>query len=92
HAEAAAARRTARLLADTVTAIQHRALEASWSGYRAGTTDLSMVFESAHRVYAEETALVRARQELAHAAARLIALTGRADLLGFNLPITRSPR
>jgi outer membrane protein TolC len=92
HAGAAAARRTVGLLADTVTAIQHRALEASWSGYRAGTTDLSMVFESAHRVYEQEVALVRARQELAHAAARMIALTGRADLLGFHLPIARSPR
>ena len=90
HAAAVAARRSVTLLADTVIAIQHRALEASWSGYRAGTTDLWRVFESAHALYAEEIALVRARQELARAQSRLFALTGRADLLGIALPETRS--
>lgn len=92
HADAAAARRTVGLLADTVTAVQHRALEASWTSYRAGTTDLWRVFESTHALYSEEIALIRARQELARAEARLVSLTGRADLLGVALPPTRSER
>lgn len=92
HAAAMASRRIVGLLADTVTAVQHRALEASWTSYRAGTTDLWRVFESTHALYAEELALIRARQEQARAEARLVSLTGRADLLGVALPPTRSER
>jgi outer membrane protein, heavy metal efflux system len=92
HAMAAAAQRTVSLLADTVTTIQHRAVEASWTSYRAGATDLWRVFESTHALYAEEIALVRARQELARSQARLVSLTGRGDLLGVALPGTRSER
>jgi outer membrane protein, heavy metal efflux system len=92
HAAAVAAGRTVRLFADTVTSIQHRAVEASWAAYRAGTTDLWRILEATHALYAEELALVRARQELARAHARLVALTGRADLLGVTLPTTRSDR
>lgn len=92
HASAAGARQMVSLLADTVIATQHRAVEASWTSYRAGTTDLWRVFEATHSLYGEEIALVRARQELARAEARLVALTGRADLLGVTLPETRSDR
>jgi outer membrane protein, heavy metal efflux system len=91
HAEAAARRRTMSLLADTVLTTQQRAVEASWSAYRAGTTDLWRVFESNHALYAEEIALARARQELAAAQARLVSLTGRTDLLGVALPVTGAP-
>jgi outer membrane protein TolC len=92
HAAAAAARRTVRLFADTVTSIQHRAVEASWAAYRSGTTDLWRILEATHALYAEEIALVRARQELARGQARLVALTGRGDLLGITLPTTRTDR
>lgn len=89
HAAARAAARTVRLLADTVVVTQQRALEASWSSYTAGGTDLWRVFEAAHALYEEEIALERARLNLARAQARLIALTGRGDLLGVALPETR---
>jgi outer membrane protein TolC len=92
HAAAAGAGRTARLFADTVTAIQHRAVEASWAAYRAGSTDLWRILEATHALYGEEIALARARLEQARAQGRLIALTGRADLLGVALPATRSER
>ena len=92
HAEAARAARTVSLLADSVIAVQHRAVEASWTSYRAGTTDLWRVFEATHSLYAEEIALVRARQERARAEARLVSLTGRGELLGVALPGTRSER
>ena len=90
HAAAAAAQRTVGLLADTVTTTQRRAVEASWTSYRAGTTDLWRVFESTHALYSEEIALVRARQELARAEARMVSLTGRGDLMGVALPASRS--
>ncbi|MBI5838202.1 MAG: TolC family protein [Candidatus Eisenbacteria bacterium] len=84
--EARAARRNVRLLADTVLVVQRRALEASWASYRAGATDLWRVFEASHELYNEEIALIRARQALARAEARLVALTGRVDLFGVVLP------
>jgi outer membrane protein TolC len=67
-------------------ATQRRAMNAAWSGYRAGTTELWRVFEVSHSVYAEEVALARAERDLARAQARLLALTGRGDLLGIALP------
>jgi outer membrane protein TolC len=88
HATAAAAQRTVHLLADTVLAIQRRAVEASWVSYRAGTTDLWRVFESVHALYAQEIAVIRARQELAGAQAQMLALTGRGDVVGVALPET----
>jgi len=91
HAAAAARRRAIGLLADTVLTTQQRAVEASWTAYRAGTTDLWRVFESNHALYAEEIALARARQELAGAQARLVSLTGRTDLLGVAPPVESRP-
>ena len=91
-AAAAAVRQSAGLIADTVIPVQSRAVEASWTSYRAGTTDLWRVFESTHALYDEETALIRARHDLARAQARLITITGRADLLGITVPGTRSQR
>ena len=92
HASAAAAQRTVGLLADTVVTTQRRAVDASWVSYRAGATDLWRVFESAHALYSEEIALMRARQELARAEAQMLSLTGRGDLLGVALPTPRSQR
>jgi len=86
HAEAAASVRTVGLLADTVVATQRRALEASWSAYTAGTTDLWRTLEAAHQLYMENLALTRAREALARAEAEFLALTGRGDLLGVPLP------
>lgn len=86
HAAAEAARRTAQLLADTVVTTERRALNASWSAYRVGATDLWRVLEATHSLYDGEIALARARQELARGAGRLLALTGRGDLLGVALP------
>jgi outer membrane protein TolC len=92
HVEMMAQGRTAVLLADTVITTLQRTIEASWTAYRAGTTDLWRVFESAHALYGHEIALARARQARARAEARLIALTGRTDLLGVTLPAMRSER
>jgi outer membrane protein TolC len=91
HAAALASQRTVGLLADTVVVTQQRAVEASWAAYGAGGIDLWRVFEAIHALYQEEIALVRAREELAHAQARMLSLTGRGDLLGVALPVaTRS--
>jgi outer membrane protein TolC len=87
-AAAAAAQRTVGLLADTVLVTQRRAVDASWVAYSAGTTDLWRVFEASHTLYQEQVALERARQDLARAQARLLALTGRGELLGIRLPET----
>jgi outer membrane protein TolC len=89
HAAAAAAQRTVGLLADTVVATERRALSASWSAYRVGGTDLWRVFEATHSLYGEEIALMRARQELARDEGRLLALTGRGDLLGVDVPAVK---
>ncbi len=86
HSSAVAAQRNLQLLADTVLVLQRRAVEASWSAYRTGATDLWRVFEAGHALYDEELALIRARQTLARAEARLVARTGRTDLLGVALP------
>ena len=94
HAAAVAAQRAVALLADTVVTTQRRASDASWISYRAGTTDLWRVFESTHALYADEIALLRARQNLSRAEAQLLSLTGRGDLLGISLapPAERSGR
>lgn len=92
HAAASAARRATRLLADTVIALQHRAVEASWVAYRAGSSDLWRILEATHSLYGEQIALARARQDMARAQARLVALTGRGDLLGVPLPASRRDR
>ena len=89
HAAAAAAERTVHLLADTVVTTQRRAVDASWSAYSAGATDLWRVFESSHALYEGEIALTRARQDLSRAEARMLSLTGRGDLLGVALPGVR---
>jgi len=86
HADAAASARAVGLLADTVVVTQRRALEASWSAYTAGTTDLWRTLEAAHQLYMENLALTRAREALARAEAEFLALTGRGDLLGVPLP------
>lgn len=86
HLEAEAQARTEALLADTVITTLQRAVDASWTAYRSGTMDLWRVFESAHALYGDEIALVRARQARARAESRLVALTGRTDLLGVALP------
>jgi outer membrane protein TolC len=86
HAQALADQRTVALLADTVLAIQRRAVEASWSSYRVGSSDLWRVFEAMHSLYGEDVAMARARQDLAHTQARLLAITARGDLLGVSTP------
>jgi outer membrane protein, heavy metal efflux system len=86
RARAAAARRAATLLADTVVVAQQRALDSAWIGYEAGTVDLSRVLESAHALYGEHVALLRARQEFSRACARVLAITGKGELVGVNLP------
>ena len=86
HAEAIAAQRTVHLMADTVVVTQRRALDASWSAYTVGTTDLWRALEAAHALYNEELVLTRAEQALAGAEARFLSLTGRGDLLGIQLP------
>ncbi len=87
HAEALAAVRIHDLLADTVVTALRLAHEAAWSAYAAGRLDLWRVLESAHALYAEEQALTRAHQDLARAGARLVALTGRPDLVGLDLSL-----
>jgi outer membrane protein TolC len=86
----AAARRTVTLLADTVVATQQRAVDASWSAYTAGTADLWRTLEASHTLYSEQIALARARQQLAHAQARLLMVMGQPRRLGISIPSTRS--
>ncbi len=86
RARAGAERRIVRLLADTVLTAQHRALDAAWSAYESGTTDLGGVLETAHASYSEELEVTRARQDLARTLARLLAMTARGELLGVRVP------
>lgn len=86
RARAESARRTAALLADTVVVAQQRSLDAAWIGYEAGSVDLARVLESAHALYGEHVALLRARQEFSRACARVLAITGKGELVGVNLP------
>ena len=93
HATAVADQRSVTLLADTVVVTQRRAVDASWSAYSAGSSDLWRVFEATHSLYGEEVALTRARQDLSRTEARLLSITARGDLLGVTLPeIKRSAR
>ncbi|HEU4725435.1 MAG TPA: TolC family protein, partial [Candidatus Eisenbacteria bacterium] len=89
HADAVAAARMVALLADTVVTAQTRAVEATWSAYAAGSADLWRVFDANHALYAEDLLLLDARRTLARAQGRLIALTGRGDLAGLELPAIR---
>ncbi|MEK7347410.1 MAG: TolC family protein [Candidatus Eisenbacteria bacterium] len=89
HAEASAASRMVSLLADTVVVVQRRAVEAGWSGYAAGGSDLWRVFELSHSLYSEELQLLDAQEGLAVTQARLVSLTGRGDLAGVELPAIR---
>lgn len=85
-AVAVADRRTVALLADTVVAVQERALAAAWSAYTAGSADLGRVLEATHDVYEQRVALVRARQDLARTEARLFAVLARDDRFGLLEP------
>jgi len=89
HAEATAASRMVGLLADTVVVTESKAVEASWSAFTAGTSDLYRVIDSSHALYAEALELLEARRTLARVQAELIALTGRGDLAGVELPAIR---
>ena len=89
HTDAAAAARMVSLLADTVVSTQERAVEATWSAYAAGAGDLGQVFEASHALYAEDLLLLDARRTLARAQGRVVALTGRGDLAGIELPALR---
>jgi outer membrane protein TolC len=91
RARAQAARRVTTLLADTVLVAQRRALAAAWSGYEAGSTDLSGVLAAAHASYAEELDLTHARQELAETLAMLLTATARPELFGLHIPGPRVP-
>ena len=66
-------------------AARRRAVDAAWVSYAAGATDLWRVLEVSHSLYADEVALARARRDLVRTEARLVALTGRTDLLGVPL-------
>jgi outer membrane protein TolC len=78
--------RTASLLADTVVVTQKRALDASWSAYTAGTTDLWRVFEAAHTLYSDEVELARTRQEIARLEARWLTLAASGQGLSVKIP------
>jgi outer membrane protein TolC len=86
HAAARADARTVTLLADTVLVTERRAVAASRSAYDAGASDLWRVFEAMHELYSEEVMLVRARQDLAHNEAKLLAVTAHAELFNLTLP------
>ncbi len=82
HARAIAAARIVRLVADTVLVVQHRGLDAAWSSYTAGTSDLLSLFETAHALYMSELREIDERAALARAHATLVSVTGRFDLIG----------
>lgn len=86
HAAARSAQRALRLLADTVLVAQRRWLESAYGAYAAQATDLSALLEASHALLTAEIDLIRARIRLSGAHARLVALTGRTDLLGVPLP------
>ena len=54
--------------------------------YASGLADLSRVLDAEHALYVQETALVRARQQVARSTAMLVSLAARADLVGLSLP------
>ena len=88
HEEARAGTAVARLLADTVLVAGRAALEAGWNSYASGTIDLNRVLDTAHALYGDELELTRARQQAMVAQGRMLALTGRGDLIGLQLPAT----
>jgi outer membrane protein, heavy metal efflux system len=85
HARALAVAQATRLSVETVVPAQRRTLQASWSGYESGVGDLLGVLDVAHGLYQEELAAATRRRELCRAHAELLALTGRADLLGVTI-------
>ena len=84
-AQAHGAQSAASLLDEVTVAARRRAVDAAWVSYAAGATDLWRVLEVSHSLYADEVALARARRDLVRTEARLVALTGRTDLLGVPL-------
>ena len=90
HAMARSAQHRYRLLADTVVVAQRRWLESAWSAYATGEIDMARVLEAGHALVAEEIAVIRARHRLSSTQARLVALTGRGDLLGVRMPEIRA--
>jgi len=75
-----------------VLVVQHRALDAAWSSYAAGTRDLLSVFDSAHALYTGELREIDERAALARAHATLVAVTGRFDLIGVTVGATSRER
>jgi outer membrane protein TolC len=92
HATALARERLVGILADTVLVAGRRAVDAAWSSYEAGAIDLWQVLEASHALYEQEVALANAQRELAHSHARLVALTGRTELLGVTPTVGRESR
>lgn len=92
HEEARAGIAVARLLADTVLVAERAALDAAWSSYGAGAMELARVVDTAHALYDDELELVRAREQAMRSQGRMLALTGRGDLIGVALPVTTERR
>jgi outer membrane protein TolC len=86
HADAIAASRTATLLKDGVLVLRAKALDAAWSAYGAGVSDLGGVLEQSHAYWNDQIRLMRTRQQLAHAQARALELAGRGEPFGLVLP------
>ena len=89
---ARAGERTVSLIADTVLVTREQAVDAAWAAYGTARIDLWRAMESTHAMYREAIELSRAREDLVRAKARLLAATGRADLLGLTLPTEGEPR
>jgi len=90
--EASAGERIVGLLADTVLVSRQQTVEAAWAAYGTASIDLWRAMESTHAMYREAVELSRAREDLARAQARLLAATGRPDLLGLEWPTEGAPR
>lgn len=85
-AQRAAARERVSLLTDTVLVARRAAFDAVQRAWSAGLADFSRVLDAEHALYAEETSLVRARQQLSRLTGALVSLAARGDLAGFPLP------
>jgi outer membrane protein TolC len=86
--------RRVRVLRDTVLVLQQRALDADWGAYASGSLDLARVLDTAHAAYTTQIEIIRARQDLAAALARVLTLSADGSLVGVTLPTeaTRSSR